>query len=62
MAADMTSFYIEEEVSTAMTPAGRDDQFFQLPPEGQKCLEDFWNSLPLDGKFNISHQFNFLPG
>ncbi|KAK4322894.1 hypothetical protein Pmani_006368 [Petrolisthes manimaculis] len=23
--------------------------FHHLPPEGQQCMEDFWNSLPLDG-------------
>ncbi|XP_071546579.1 corticotropin-releasing factor receptor 1-like isoform X2 [Panulirus ornatus] len=51
MATDMTTLYVEEEVGTAMTPAGRDDQYFQLPPEGQKCLEDFWDSLPLDGVY-----------
>ncbi|XP_045615571.1 corticotropin-releasing factor receptor 1 [Procambarus clarkii] len=29
-----------------------DDQFLSLPLEGQKCLEDFWNSsLPLDGVY-----------
>lgn len=27
-----------------------EDYFLSLPPEGQHCLQEFWSSLPLDGK------------
>ncbi|XP_050691569.1 corticotropin-releasing factor receptor 1-like [Eriocheir sinensis] len=31
------------------TEAPDEDDFLNLPPEGQHCLQEFWNSLPLDG-------------
>ncbi|XP_071546588.1 corticotropin-releasing factor receptor 2-like [Panulirus ornatus] len=39
------------ETSTGVVLAPGDDDFQSLPPEGQKCLEEFWNSLPLDGVY-----------
>ena len=34
----------------APTEAPAEDDFLSLPPEGQQCLQEFWNSLPLDGE------------
>nr|XP_053634325.1 corticotropin-releasing factor receptor 2-like [Cherax quadricarinatus] len=37
--------------SAAAAAAAAEEHFLNLPPEGHKCLEDFWNSLPLDGVY-----------
>ncbi|KAK3870655.1 hypothetical protein Pcinc_024125 [Petrolisthes cinctipes] len=39
--------------TTNLTSGGVDSDlsFQQMSPEGQQCMKDFWDSLPLDGIF-----------
>ncbi|KAK8739319.1 hypothetical protein OTU49_003573, partial [Cherax quadricarinatus] len=43
--------YIFEGANTEPTFTWESEEVSTLPPEGQKCLEDFWKSLPLDGVY-----------
>ncbi|XP_071546542.1 PDF receptor-like [Panulirus ornatus] len=46
-----SSLSYEEVTTSGVTSAGGRDHLLTLPPEGQKCLEDFRNNLPLDGVY-----------
>lgn len=41
--------YTDTPSAEAMTNTD-EEEFARLTPEGQKCLMEFWNSLPLEGK------------
>ena len=61
MEVDTTVWPTDHPAGQTSTEAAADDDFLNLPPEGQKCLEEFWNSLPLEGKTykNINNDYMF---
>ncbi|XP_069172268.1 uncharacterized protein [Procambarus clarkii] len=43
--------YSSTETNVQLVSPRKNDDILSLPPRGQKCLKDFWNSLPLDGVY-----------
>ncbi|XP_042222741.1 corticotropin-releasing factor receptor 1-like isoform X2 [Homarus americanus] len=49
--ASPASSYHSEETNTGLETSLSDDEFLNLSPKGQKCLQEFLNSLPLEGVY-----------
>ncbi|XP_053634050.2 corticotropin-releasing factor receptor 2 [Cherax quadricarinatus] len=45
------SYYTSVESNSGLVSPRKNQELLNLPPKGQKCLQDFWDSLPLDGVY-----------